>query len=72
MSDTIYSDWLASTITSDATGGRNVLPEWIRALKPDSKIITFTAKALLNTTIEVNYYRNGGILQFVFRHLMSL
>lgn len=33
--------------------------------------IIFTVKALLNTTIEVNYYRNGGILQSVFRHLMS-
>jgi len=44
----------------------------VNAIKPNGKVITFTVTALLNTTIEVNYYRNGGILQSVFRHLMSL
>jgi len=44
----------------------------VNAIKPNGKVITFTVKALLNTTIEVNYYRNSGILQSVFRHLMSL
>jgi len=39
MSDTIYPDWLTSTLASDATGGRNVLPEWICALKPNSLVV---------------------------------
>ncbi|MBI1793253.1 MAG: hypothetical protein HYR70_03570 [Chloroflexi bacterium] len=43
----------------------------VNAIKPNGRIIKFTGKALLNTMIEVNYYRNGGILQSVFRHLMS-
>ena len=39
MSETIYPDWLASTLASDATGGRNVLPAWIGALKPSSRVV---------------------------------
>lgn len=34
-----YPDWLSSTLASDATQGKNVLPGWIRTLKPDSKLI---------------------------------
>lgn len=39
MTKIIYPDWLASTLASDATGGRNVLPEWIRALRPNSLVV---------------------------------
>ncbi len=39
MTETTYPDWLAATLASDATGGRNILPEWIRALKPDSRVV---------------------------------
>lgn len=39
MSELTYPEWLASTLAADATGGRNVLPEWIRALKPNSLVV---------------------------------
>lgn len=39
MNELTCPDWLASTLASDATGGRNVLPEWIHALKPNSLVV---------------------------------
>jgi aconitate hydratase len=43
----------------------------VKARKPDGKVIDFEATALLNTEVEVNYYRNGGILHTVLRNLMA-
>jgi aconitate hydratase len=43
----------------------------VKARKPDGQIIEFKATALLNTEIEVNYYRNGGILHTVLRNLVK-
>jgi aconitate hydratase len=45
-------------------------PVTVRAERPDGGIITFTATARLNTMIEVNYYRNGGILHTVLRGML--
>jgi aconitate hydratase len=42
----------------------------IHAKKSDGKVIEFKATALLNTDVEVNYYRNGGILHTVLRNLV--
>jgi aconitate hydratase len=43
----------------------------VKATKPDgSMVIGFKATALLNTDVEVNYYRNGGILHTVLRNLV--
>jgi len=39
MNENKYPDWLASTLASDATGGKNVLPNWIGALKPNSRVV---------------------------------
>ena len=36
---TEFPDWLASTLASDATGGRGVLPTWIGPLKPGTQVI---------------------------------
>ena len=36
-----------------------------------AKVIEFKATALLNTDVEVNYYRNGGILHTVLRNLVK-
>jgi len=33
-------------------------------------VVEFKARALLNTEVEVNYYRNGGILHTVLRNLV--
>ncbi|MDZ4671995.1 MAG: aconitate hydratase AcnA [Phototrophicales bacterium] len=39
----------------------------VRATDTDGKVTTFTAIARLDTPIDVEYYRNGGILQTVLR-----
>ena len=43
----------------------------VKARKTDGKEIVFRAQALLNTDVEVNYYRNGGILHTVLRNLVK-
>ena len=43
----------------------------IKARKADGSVIEFKATALLNTDVEVNYYRNGGILHTVLRNLVK-
>jgi aconitate hydratase len=43
----------------------------VKATKPNGKVVEFQAKAQLNTTVEVNYYRNGGILHTVLRNLVK-
>jgi aconitate hydratase len=43
----------------------------VKAIKHDGKIVTFEAETQLNTPVEVNYYRNGGILQTVLRNLVK-
>jgi aconitate hydratase len=43
----------------------------IKVTRPDGTQLEFKALALLNTEVEVNYYRNGGILHTVLRNLMT-
>ncbi len=48
----------------------------VKAIKTDiypegNKVIEFKARALLNTSVEVNYFRNGGILHTVLRNLVK-
>jgi aconitate hydratase len=43
----------------------------VKAKKADGSIVEFQATALLNTDVEVNYYRNGGILHTVLRNLVK-
>jgi len=43
----------------------------VKATKPDGSVVEFKATALLNTEVEVNYYRNGGILHTVLRNLVK-
>ncbi len=43
----------------------------VKARKADGKTVEFKATALLNTDVEVNYYRNGGILHTVLRNLVK-
>ncbi len=43
----------------------------VKAKKSDGKVVEFKATVLLNTDVEVNYYRNGGILHTVLRNLVK-
>ncbi len=46
-------------------------PVTILAHKGKGRVIEFQGKVLLNTRVEVNYYRNGGILHTVLRNLVK-
>ncbi len=43
----------------------------VRAKKSDGRVIEFKVKARLDTPIEVEYYRHGGILRYVLRKLLK-
>ncbi len=43
----------------------------VNAKKPNSAVVTFKVQVLLNTEVEVNYYRNGGILHTVLRNMIK-
>ncbi len=43
----------------------------VRAKRPDGSVTEFRVMARLDTPIEVEYYKNGGILQTVLRELLS-
>jgi len=42
----------------------------VRAVRPDSRQLVFKAIARLNTDVEIQYYRNGGILHTVLRGML--
>jgi len=44
----------------------------VKAKKADGKVVKFKVKALLNTSVEMDYYRNGGILHTVLRNLVKV
>jgi aconitate hydratase len=43
----------------------------VRAVKPDGGEHAFQVLARVDTPIEVDYYRHGGILPMVLRKMMS-
>jgi aconitate hydratase len=43
----------------------------VRVTEPDGKPIVFTATCRIDTPVELEYYRNGGILQTVLRKMIS-
>ncbi len=43
----------------------------VRAKKADGRVIEFKVKARLDTPIEVEYYKHGGILQYVLRKMLG-
>jgi aconitate hydratase A / 2-methylisocitrate dehydratase len=58
----------------DIEGLSNITPKavvTVRATKKDGTVVEFQTIALLNTDVEVNYYRNGGILHTVLRNLVK-
>ena len=53
---------------SDDMAPKSVLT--VRATKIDNSVVEFQVTAMLNTDVEVNYFRNGGILHTVLRNLV--
>jgi aconitate hydratase A / 2-methylisocitrate dehydratase len=43
----------------------------VKATAPDGSIKTFEAHVRIDTPVEMDYYRNGGILQTVVRKLLG-
>src|SRR5262249_36396488 len=44
----------------------------VKATRADGSTISFTMTARLDSPVEVDYYRNGGILPAVLRNLLAL
>jgi aconitate hydratase len=42
----------------------------VRAVKADGGSVDFKAVARLDTEVEVDYFRHGGILPYVLRRMM--
>ena len=66
--ETFEISGLASGIKTQFKNGRDVT---IYARKPDGSEIHFIAKVRIDTPQEIEYYRHGGILQYVLRKLLS-
>jgi aconitate hydratase len=56
-----------SGIAGELTPGQEVT---VRARREDGTDTTFTALARLDTPVEVEYYRNGGVLHTILRRMM--
>jgi aconitate hydratase len=54
--------------------GGNITPRQdvtVQVERPDGTQASFVATARLDTPVEINYYRNGGILQTVLRNMLK-
>jgi aconitate hydratase len=43
----------------------------VRATREDGSVVEFSSIARLDTPVDVDYYKNGGILQTVLRNLVK-
>jgi aconitate hydratase len=43
----------------------------VQAIKPDGTVVEFQAKARFDSAIEIEYYRHGGILNYVLRGFLK-
>ena len=59
------------TITGIAGGIKPRQDVVVEVERADASRSSFTATARLDTPVEVNYYRNGGILQTVLRKMLG-
>ncbi|MEQ9230772.1 MAG: aconitate hydratase AcnA, partial [Cyclobacteriaceae bacterium] len=57
-----------SGIDYDLTAGKIVD---VTATKPDGKVIKFQAKLRLDSGVDVEYYKHGGILNYVLRNFLK-
>ncbi len=59
------------TISGIADGLAPGKPLEVTATAADGSVKKFTARARIDTAVELSYYQHGGILQFVLRELMK-
>jgi aconitate hydratase len=43
----------------------------VRAVKRDGREVTFQTVCRIDTPVEIDYYRHGGILHYVLRSLLA-
>ncbi|WP_456425260.1 hypothetical protein, partial [Rhodocaloribacter sp.] len=55
-------------VTDDVTPGQAIE---VTATRADGSKITFTTVCRLDTPVEVEYYRHGGILHYVLREFLN-
>src|SRR4029078_3676205 len=70
--ENVVSLGLAGDETFDILGAESLSPRQrvqIKATKPDGSVRGFDAIVRIDSPVEVEYYRNGGILQTVLRRL---
>ncbi|OJX09204.1 MAG: aconitate hydratase 1 [Burkholderiales bacterium 70-64] len=66
--ETFDIEGLSQAIADGFAHGREVK---VRATRADGTRIEFTATIRIDTPQEVHYYRHGGILHYVLRHLLA-
>jgi aconitate hydratase len=54
-------------IAADLAPGKTLM---VRATSPDGRVHTFQTKCRIDTIVELEYFRHGGILQYVLRQLL--
>jgi aconitate hydratase len=59
---------LAAGVAAGFAAGRELT---VRATKDDGRTVSFGARVRLDTPQEVEYFRHGGILQYVLRQLLA-
>jgi aconitate hydratase len=69
--ETIEIEGLTTGMSSGFAQGRNVLIRATRDQASGGGVIEFRAEVRIDTPQEVEYYRHGGILQFVLRQLLA-
>jgi aconitate hydratase len=52
-------------------GGKTPKTVHVKATKEDGKAVEFDAVVRIDTPGEADYYRNGGILQYVLRNMLK-
>jgi len=66
---------LDGTETFDISGlAENLVPHKVldvKATHPSGKITDFKVKARMDSAIEIEYYKNNGILQYVLRDYLK-
>jgi aconitate hydratase len=69
--ETIEIEGLVTGMASGFAQGRNVLVRASRDQASGGGVIEFRAEVRIDTPQEVEYYRHGGILQYVLRQLLA-